>query len=57
MTQGDRWRARSLSLEVPDGRGGWTVARDNLGFPARRKKTILIDLANRFRPGTAHACA
>jgi hypothetical protein len=52
MTQGDRWRARGLSLEVPDGRDGWIVAHDNLGFPAGRKKTILVDLTNVFRPGT-----
>ena len=48
MTQGDRWRARGLSLEVPDGRGGWIVAQDNLGFPAGRKKTILVDLTQRL---------
>src|SRR5207244_1875585 len=24
---------RSLSLEAPDGKGGWRVARSNLGFP------------------------
>ncbi len=53
MTQGDRWRARGLSLEVPDGLDGWIVAQDNLGFPAGRKKTILIDLTNVFRPGTS----
>ena len=41
-----------LSLEVPDGRGGWVVARPNLGFPAGRKKICLIDLTNIFRPGT-----
>jgi Tfp pilus assembly protein PilF len=52
MSQGDRWRAHGLSLEVPDGRGGWKVARDNLGFPAGRKKTILVDLTNVFGPGT-----
>jgi hypothetical protein len=54
MTQGQRWRAHGLSLEVPDGRGRWAVARDNLGFPAGRKKTILIDLTGVFRPGTPH---
>ena len=53
MTQGNRWRAHGLSLEVPDGRGGWIVAQDNLGFPAGRKKTILVDLTNVFRPGTS----
>jgi hypothetical protein len=52
LSQGERWRAHGLSLEVPDGRGGWVVARDNLGFPAGRKKTVLLDLTNVFRPGT-----
>ena len=52
ITQGTRWRAHGLSLEVPDGHGGWVTARDNLGFPAGRKKTILFNLTNIFRPGT-----
>jgi tetratricopeptide (TPR) repeat protein len=54
LSQGERWRAHGLTLEVPDGRGGWIVARDNLGFPAGRKKTVLLDLTNVFRPGTPH---
>ena len=54
MGQGTAAVARPLSLEVPDGRGGWIVARNNLGFPAGRKKTCVIDIANVFRPGTAH---
>jgi tetratricopeptide (TPR) repeat protein len=52
ITQGSRWRAHGLSVEVPDGHGGWITAQDNLGFPAGRKKTILFDLSNVFRPGT-----
>ena len=52
ITQGQHEQARGLSLEVPDGRGGWKVARENLGFPAGRKKICLIDLSNIFRPGT-----
>jgi tetratricopeptide (TPR) repeat protein len=52
VTQGSRWRAHGLSLEVPDGHGGWVTAQDNLGFPAGRKKTILFNLTNVFRPGT-----
>jgi tetratricopeptide (TPR) repeat protein len=52
ITQGKRWRAHGLSLEVPDGHGGWVTAQDNLGFPAGRKKTILFNLTNIFRPGT-----
>jgi tetratricopeptide (TPR) repeat protein len=45
-------QAKALSLEVPDGRGGWEVAKPNLGFPAGRKKICLFDLANVFKPGT-----
>jgi VCBS repeat protein/ASPIC/UnbV protein len=52
ITQGNRWRAQPMSLEVPDGKGGWTTARSNLGFPAGRKKTVLFDLKDIFRPNT-----
>jgi tetratricopeptide (TPR) repeat protein len=52
ITQGNRWHARGMSVEVPDGRGGWTTAQSNLGFPAGRKKTVLFNLTNIFRPGT-----
>jgi tetratricopeptide (TPR) repeat protein len=52
ITQGTRWQAHSLSLEVPDGKGGWTTAQSNLGFPAGRKKTILFNLSDVFRHDT-----
>lgn len=52
MTQGTQWRAHGLSLEVPDGKGGWRVANNNLGFPAGRKKTMLVDLTDVFTAGT-----
>jgi hypothetical protein len=52
ISQGHSVNARPLSLEVPDGHGGWIVARPNLGFPAGRKKICLIDLTGVFRPGT-----
>jgi Tfp pilus assembly protein PilF len=54
ISQGSGQKARALSLEVPDGHGGWRTARANLGFPAGRKKTCLIDLENVFLPGTPH---
>jgi hypothetical protein len=41
-----------MSIEVPDGRGGWVTAQSNLGFPAGRKKTVVFNLTNIFRPGT-----
>jgi FG-GAP-like repeat/Tetratricopeptide repeat/ASPIC and UnbV len=54
ISQGQQDQAKPLSLEVPDGRGGWEVARPNLGFPAGRKKICLFDLSNVFKPGTPH---
>ena len=40
-----------LSVEVPDGHGGWTVAKEGLGFPSGKAKTILIDLSDLGGPG------
>jgi hypothetical protein len=54
ISQGNNQPAKPLSLEVPDGNGGWVVARPNLGFPAGRNKISLIDLTGVFRPGTPH---
>lgn len=50
ITQGERWKAHGLSLEVQDERGNWVVAQSNLGFPAGRKKTILFNLTDLLRP-------
>jgi hypothetical protein len=44
LSQGRHSPPQDLRLEVPDGRGGWAVARSNLGFPAGKTKTILLDL-------------
>jgi Tfp pilus assembly protein PilF len=52
ISQGHHQKARPLSLEVPDGHGGWHTAQPNLGFPAGRKKICLINLENVFLPGT-----
>jgi tetratricopeptide (TPR) repeat protein len=52
ISQGEQVRAKPLSLEVPDGHGGWVVAEPNLGFPAGRLKICLFDLSKVFRPGT-----
>ena len=51
ISQGQQEQAKPLSLEIPDGRGGWQVVRPNMGFPAGRKKTCLFDLTNVFRSG------
>jgi tetratricopeptide (TPR) repeat protein len=52
ISQGQEVHPQPLSMEVPDGKGGWVVTRPNLGFPAGRKKICLFDLTNVFRPGT-----
>ena len=44
ISQGRQDKPRSLSLEVPDGRGGWRTARSGLGFPAGKNKTVIVDL-------------
>ncbi len=54
MSQGSAPKPEWLSLEVPDGRGGWRVAKPNLGFPAGRNKICLFDLSGMFTPGAPH---
>jgi hypothetical protein len=43
-----------LSLEAQDDRGKWIVVSPDLGFPAGKNKTILVDLAPIARAGIAH---
>ena len=51
ISQGQQEPAKPLSLEIPDGRGGWQVVRPNMGFPAGRKKICLFDLTGVFKAG------
>lgn len=51
LSQGRHETPRDLSLEVPDSKGGWRVARPHLGFPAGKNKTVLLDLSGLFQPG------
>lgn len=53
LAQGRHDKPRGLSLEVPDGRGGWKVARPGLGFPEGKVKTVLISLDGVFAPDAA----
>jgi hypothetical protein len=46
--------ARGLSLEAQDGTGRWVIVAPDLGFPAGKNKTILIDLSQVVRAGVAH---
>ena len=52
ISQGRHAPPQSLSLEVPDGQGGWRVAKSDLGFPAGKTKTILIDVQGIWHPDT-----
>jgi hypothetical protein len=57
MEQGNHVKPMPLTLEVPDGKGGWKAAGPPLGFPAGKNKTCVIRLdgvagkgvARRFR--------
>jgi hypothetical protein len=44
LGQSSKEKPRSLSLEVRDANGAWMVAKQNLGFPAGKMKTVLIEL-------------
>ena len=53
ISQGTQDPPRGLRLEIPDGRGGWEVLHENLGFPAGKYKTMVIPLNDVFPPGAA----
>jgi len=42
---------QGLSIEVPGAQGKWSTAKANLGFPAGKMKTVVLDLTGIFRPG------
>jgi hypothetical protein len=42
---------------VPDAHGKWTAAKTNLGFPAGKMKTVVLDLTGIFRPGAPRKAA
>ncbi len=54
LGQGHHAPPRDLSLEIPNGSGGWTVAKPHLGFPEGKNKTVLINLNGLLRPGLPH---
>jgi tetratricopeptide (TPR) repeat protein len=51
LAQGGRESPKGLSLEAATADGGWETVQPDLGFPAGKNKTILIDLKGVFRPG------
>ena len=55
IAQGGHVVPRGLSLEAQDASGRWIVVAPDLGFPAGKNKTILIDLARVARAGVTGA--
>jgi hypothetical protein len=51
ISQGNHPAPRALQLEVQDATGGWKVVDPDLGFPAGKAKTILVDLEDVFITG------
>ncbi|MDQ2842597.1 MAG: CRTAC1 family protein, partial [Acidobacteriota bacterium] len=51
VNQGAQAKPEDLSIEVPDRNGKWCKVRRNLGVPAGREKTVVLDLAGVFLPG------
>jgi Flp pilus assembly protein TadD len=52
VNQGKHEKPEDLSIEVSTRDGDWKVVRRNLGVPAGREKTVVIDLSGIFEPGT-----
>jgi hypothetical protein len=52
ISQGSQQPPHGIRVEVPNGNGGWKVVQDNIGFPAGKNKTMLINIAGIFEPGT-----
>ena len=46
ISQGTHDAPRSLTVEVPDGDGGWRTVKSDIGFPAGKSKTMLINLSD-----------
>ncbi len=51
ISQGAEVRPQGLRLEAQNADGDWVVVRPDLGFPAGKHKTIVIDLVDVFDPG------
>jgi hypothetical protein len=44
-------KPEDLRIEAPDATGKWRTARNHLGMPAGRLKTVVLDLSRIFQPG------
>jgi len=51
LGQGAHDRPRGLSLQIADPKGRFRTVRENLGFPAGKDKTVVLDLSGVFSAG------
>jgi tetratricopeptide (TPR) repeat protein len=52
ISQGSVERPRPISVQVPNGHGGWVTVKKNAGFPAGKNKMVMIKLSGIFKhPG------
>ncbi|MEX2531892.1 MAG: FG-GAP-like repeat-containing protein [Gemmatimonadota bacterium] len=51
MGQGDHPLPRGIRVDVPNPDGGWRVLHEDLGMPAGKTKTVLVDLDGAFDRG------
>lgn len=52
ISQGTQAPPQGIRMETPDGQGGWRTVHENLGFPAGKTKTVLMDLSAAFTADT-----
>lgn len=48
LSQGSNQAPKGLKVEVPNGKGSWETVHADMGFPAGKTKTIMIDLQDIF---------
>ena len=53
IAQGTQTQPRGVALEVRDATGDWVVVYPDLGFPAGKHKTMVIDISGLFHAGQA----
>ena len=57
LGQGHHAPPQGLSLEVPDEKGGWRVAKPGLGFPEGKIKTVVLDISHIWDTGIGYRAA
>ncbi|MEX2639548.1 MAG: FG-GAP-like repeat-containing protein [Balneolales bacterium] len=51
LSQGEHQPPAGIRVEVPDGKGSWKTVHADMGFPAGKEKTIMLDLTDTFPDG------